>query len=58
MYKHIKGILSGLRQFLGTENPLKMMKNAFYFTLVNLFSFCVKILVMQKNPLLGKVLLD
>ena len=28
----IKGTLSGLRQFLATENPLKMMKNAFYFT--------------------------
>ena len=29
----IKGALSGLRQFLATENPLKMMKNTFYFTL-------------------------
>ena len=28
----IKGALSGLRQFLTTENPLKMMKNACYFT--------------------------
>ena len=28
----IKGALSGLRQFLATENTLKMMKNAFYFT--------------------------
>ena len=28
----IKGALSGLRQFLATENALKMMKNAFYFT--------------------------
>ena len=28
----IKGALSGLRQFLTTESPLKMMKNAFYFT--------------------------
>ena len=27
-----KGALSGLRQFLETENPLKMMENAFYFT--------------------------
>ena len=25
----IKGALSGLTQFLGTENPLKIMKNAF-----------------------------
>ena len=27
-----QGALSGLRQFLATESPLKMMKNAFYFT--------------------------
>ena len=31
-FKQIKGSLSGLRQFLATESPLKMMKNAFYFT--------------------------
>ena len=28
----LKGALSGLRQFLATESPLKMTKNAFYFT--------------------------
>ena len=28
----LKGALSGLRQFLAIERPLKMMKNAFYFT--------------------------
>ena len=28
----IKGALPGLRQFLATESPLKMMKNTFYFT--------------------------
>ena len=33
----IKGPLSGLRQFLATESPLKMMKNAFYFTSKALF---------------------
>ena len=27
-----KGLLSGLRQFMASENPLKIMKNAFYFT--------------------------
>ena len=27
-----KGAFSGLRKFLAIENPLKMMKNAFYFT--------------------------
>ena len=29
----LKGTLSGLRQFLATASPLKMMKNVFYFTL-------------------------
>ena len=33
----IKGALSGLRKFLATESPLKMMKNAFYFTPKALF---------------------
>ena len=28
----VKEALSGLRQFLATESPLKMMKNACYFT--------------------------
>ena len=28
----IKGTLLGLGQFLATESPLKMKKNAFYFT--------------------------
>ena len=34
---HFKGPVSGLRQFLATESPFKMMKNAFYFTLKALF---------------------
>ena len=34
---NIKGALSGLRQFLATESPLKMVKNTFYFTLKCLF---------------------
>ena len=38
----LKGTLSGPRQFLTNESPLKMMKNAFYFTL-KLF-FVLKIL--------------
>ena len=33
----VKGTLSGLRQFLVTESPLKMMKNAFYFILKAIF---------------------
>ena len=32
-----KGALSCLRQFLATESSLKLMKNAFYFTLKSLF---------------------
>ena len=35
--KPIKNILSGLRQFLATESPIQMMKNAFYFALKVLF---------------------
>ena len=34
-----KGPFSGLRQFLTIESPLKMTKNAFYFTLKALFVF-------------------
>ena len=33
----IKGTLSGLKQFLAAENPLKMMKNTFYFMSKALF---------------------
>ena len=32
-----KGALLGLRQFLAIENPLKRIKNAFYFTTKALF---------------------
>ena len=35
--KIIKGALSGLKQFLAIESPLKMMKNAFYFASKALF---------------------
>ena len=34
---NFKGALSGLRQFFTTKSLLKMMKNAFYFTLNALF---------------------
>ena len=33
----IKDAFSGLRRFLATERPLKMMKNAFYFISKALF---------------------
>ena len=39
---YFKDALSYLRQFLATESPLKMVKNAFYFTLkaiLNIFKF-------------------
>ena len=32
-----EGALSGLRQFLATESPLKMMKNGFYCTSKSVF---------------------
>ena len=32
-----KGALQGLKQFLITESPLKIMKNAFYFNLKAFF---------------------
>ena len=34
---HSKVYLESLREFLATESPLKMMKNAFFFTLKALF---------------------
>ena len=34
---NLKGALSGRRQFLATENSLKMMGNAFYFNSKALF---------------------
>ena len=37
MLVFFKDALSGLRQFLPFENALKIMKNAFYFTLKTLF---------------------
>ena len=47
----ILGTLSGLRQFLATESPLKIMKNAFYFTIkalliLKIFNFFFDFLVM------------
>ena len=37
--KNIKDALSLLRQFLAIQNPLKMIKNVFYFTSKALFAF-------------------
>ena len=45
---------------MATESPLKMMKNAFYFTskavsVLNTFSFCLDFLVMYLNGLIKKI---
>ena len=47
----IKGGLPGLQQILATESPLKMIQNAFYFTLkalsaLKIFKFSLDFLVM------------
>ena len=34
---HLKGALLGLRQYLATQSPLKMMKNAFCVNLKSSF---------------------
>ena len=43
MKMEFTGPLSGLRQFLTNESPLKMMKNVFYFTLKALSVFKEKL---------------
>ena len=55
-----KGALSGLRRFLATESPLKMIKNTFYFTskalsFARYLSFCLDFLVMYRNGLIEKI---
>ena len=50
----LNGTLSGLRQFLETESPLTMLKNAFYFTLkaffvLKIFHFILDFFLMYKN---------
>ena len=37
------------------ENPFKMMKNGFYFTLQALYIFALIFLVMQENALIRKI---
>ena len=54
------GAFSRLGQFLANESPIKMLKNAFYFTFkVISFSrylnFCLDFLVMYKNGLIRKI---
>ena len=49
----LKCALSGLRQFFATESPLKMMKNAIYFTLKPLFFLKINGLI-RKIKLISK----
>ena len=47
----LKGALPGLRQFLTTENLLKLIKNVFYFTsnglfVLKIFKFLLDLLIM------------
>ena len=53
---HLKSALSGLRQFLATESPLKMMKNPFYFTskaliVLKIFRFLSRLFVHKTKGL-------
>ena len=41
-----KGAPEGLRQFVATESPLKMMKNVFYFILKAFCSQDIKVFVL------------
>ena len=55
-----KGTLSVLRQFLATESPLKMMRNAFYspqklFSFERYLSFCFDLFIMYRNNLIRKI---
>ena len=58
-HSSFKGALSGQRQFKN-ESSLKMMKNAFYFTVkalfvLKIFKFVFDFLVMYKSGLIGKM---
>ena len=51
-----EGPLLGLRQFLTTESPLKMMKNAFYIILNALFALNIITFLSQLFRPVGKPL--
>ena len=58
--KIINDALSGLRKVLATENPFKIMKNAFYFALKAVFvhkilKFLSGLFGYVKNGLIGKI---
>ena len=57
----LKGSLSSLTQFLATESPLKIMKNAFYFALncisfSRYLNFCLEFLLILKNGLIREII--
>ena len=58
---NFKGALSGLRQFMATESPLKMMKSLSFISSEKLFSFsrylnsCHDFLVVLKNGLIRNI---
>ena len=59
-YYDFECALSGLRQLLPTERPLKMMKNAFYFTLkaifvLNIFKFLPWLFGHVENSLIRRI---
>ena len=56
----LKGALSGLRQFLGTQSPLKRWKVLFIsprklFPFSRYLNFCLDFLVMYRNCLIKKI---
>ena len=56
----LKGALSGLRQFLGTQSPLKRWKMLFIsprklFPFSRYLNFCLDFLVMYRNALIKKI---
>ena len=58
--RKFKGALSGLRQYLASESPLKMMRMVFIsplkrFSFSRYFSFCLDLLVMYKSGLMRKI---
>ena len=52
---YVKSALSGLRQFLPAEGPLKMTKNTFYFTSKALFVLKIFKFLFWQNGLIRKI---
>ena len=56
-----KGALSGVRHFLATENQLEMMKNGYFISPKNFFSFLtyltfgLTVLILYENDLIKKL---